>query len=66
MTVKIASCLVAIAAAIGMPNSGIGRTSTTSASAPPADFSGVWQRGLGRMGAVKNLSARPDVVIGDY
>src|SRR5438105_1805061 len=30
------------------------------------DFSGLWQRGLGRMGAVKNLSERPDVVIGDW
>ena len=49
--------------------------STASAPAQPGqpqsteqipDFSGLWQRGLGRMGAVKNLSQRPDVVIGDW
>jgi hypothetical protein len=30
------------------------------------NFAGVWNRNGGRMGAVKNLSPRPDVVIGDY
>jgi len=61
---KLVCCLLGIAAAIALPNSGIGQTGTASAAMP--DFSGVWQRGLGRMGAIKNLSVRPDVVIGDY
>ncbi len=36
------------------------------AAAPVPNFSGLWLRGLGRMGAVKNLSQRSDVVIGDW
>ena len=36
----------------------------TTAAVP--NFAGVWNRNGGRMGAVRNLSPRPDVVIGDY
>ena len=41
-----------------------GQAAATSTAMP--DFSGVWNRNGGRMGAVQNLSPRPDVVIGDY
>ncbi|HEX5282320.1 MAG TPA: hypothetical protein VFW28_19740 [Micropepsaceae bacterium] len=42
--------------------------SASGVATPPPDFSGLWQRPLsqGRMGAVKNLSERADVVIGDW
>lgn len=39
---------------------------TRGAKAAVPNFAGVWNRNGGRMGAVRNLSSRPDVVIGDY
>jgi hypothetical protein len=39
---------------------------TAAPSAAVPNFAGVWNRNGGRMGAVRNLSPRPDVVIGDY
>jgi hypothetical protein len=64
MTGKFACSVLAIALSLGFPMPGAGQEDRQSAAVP--DFSGVWQRGLGRMGAVKNLSPRADVVIGDY
>ena len=49
---------------LGMETSGISPGAAERGSAP--DFSGVWNRNGGRMGAVRNLSPRADVVIGDY
>jgi len=39
-------------------------TAALNKAAP--NFAGVWNRNGGRMGAVRNLSPRPDVVIGDH
>src|SRR5882724_9835629 len=39
---------------------------TAAPNAALPNFAGVWNRNGGRMGAVRNLSPRPDVVIGDY
>jgi hypothetical protein len=54
-----AVCLSALA----LPSYG---QKTVGAETAVPNFAGVWNRNGGRMGAVRNLSARPDVVIGDY
>jgi len=55
--------LCSFAAASGAQAPGSGPT-TAKFSTP--NLSGVWTRNLQRMGAVKNLSPRTDVVIGDW
>ena len=42
------------------------KASVTAASANIPDFSGIWNKERGRVGAVKNLSPYPDMVMGDY
>jgi hypothetical protein len=49
--------------ALGLPSYG---QKTAGAETAAPNFAGVWNRNGGRMGAVRNLSPRPDVVIGDY
>jgi hypothetical protein len=62
MKMLVSACLVCVSTVMS-PSYG---QSTAGVKTAAPDFSGVWMRNGGRMGAVKNLSARPDVVIGDY
>src|SRR3977135_4451632 len=52
--------------ALVLPSYGQTHADIAAPSTAVPNFSCVWNRNGGRMGAVKNLSARPDVVIGDY